>query len=73
MKKFKISAILYFAASVCWFIASIINFTCDDTWRGVTYLCLGALMLCTGSISLNKYKKEKNNNSDSKDKEDSEE
>lgn len=72
MKKYKTSAILYYIASVCWFIASFLNFTSDNTWRGVIYLCLGALMLCCGSQALNKYKKSKNNELDEKEQNKSE-
>ncbi len=68
MKKFKISAILYYVAALCWYIAAIICFTSESSRVGVIWLCLGSSMLCLGSASLNKYRKEKN--SDSSDDED---
>lgn len=69
MKKFKISAILYYVAALCWYIAAIIGFTHDSSSMGVVWLCLGSATLCLGSASLNKYRKEKNNDkSDDEDK-----
>ena len=68
MKKFKISAILYYAASLCWYIAAIISFTSESSRIGVIWLCLGSSTLCLGSDSLNKYRKEKNNSDKSDDK-----
>ena len=58
----KIAGIYYFA-SLCFYIAAIINFINGDN-KGVAimFLCLGSTYLCLGSVYLNKDKDEKNNN-----------
>lgn len=60
MKNYKIGAILYYAAAICWFIASVINFTSDRNIRGFAYLILFALSIACGSLALNKYNKYNN-------------
>ncbi len=70
MNKYKTSAILYYVASVCWFIASFSKFISDNTLRGGIYLGLGALMLCCGTLALNKYHKENKTNEQNKEEQD---
>lgn len=58
MKKEKTSAVLYYIASFCFYVAAIINFTSNSgNSMGVVWLCLGSTMLCLGSVWLNKIKK----------------
>lgn len=59
MKKEKKIAILYFFASVCYYIASMICFFGKkDTSMGIVWLCLGSAMLCLGSTHLNRKNKD---------------
>lgn len=58
MKREKICAILYYTASVCFYLAAAIQFfSGNDTSMGVVWLCLGSTMLCLASVWLNKMKK----------------
>ena len=52
----KIAGIYYFA-SLCFYIAAIINFINEDNnSMAVVFLCLGSCNLCLGSVYLNKDK-----------------
>ena len=52
----KIAGIYYFA-SLCFYIAAIINFiNGDNNSMAVVFLCLGSSNLCLGSVYLNKDK-----------------
>lgn len=55
MKK-NLTVILYYAASVCFYIAAIIGFMNDNSMATV-WFCLGSAMLCLGSAKLSKIKK----------------
>lgn len=61
MNKYKLSSLLYYISALCWYIAAFISFTNESRSRGVIWLCLGSAMLGLGSVFLNKYRKEKNN------------
>lgn len=61
MKKDKIIAVLYYFASVCFFIVAIRGYANDNSITTV-WLCLGAAMLCLGSASVSKFKKGKDDN-----------
>ncbi|MCC8105955.1 MAG: hypothetical protein LIO99_08135 [Clostridiales bacterium] len=63
MKRNKISAVLYFIASLCFYISAILNFISDGN-MGVVYLCLGSTFLCLGAVRLNKDKDEKDDDSE---------
>lgn len=52
-------AILFFATSIFFYVAAIITFISFDRLMGVTFLCLGAAMLCSGADYLNKVNKDK--------------
>lgn len=57
----KIAGIYYFA-SLCFYIAAIINFiNGDNNSMAVVFLCLGSCNLCLGSVYLNKDKDNGNN------------
>ena len=58
-KKNKIVSILNYFSSICFYIVAIINFIKDNSSMGVIYLCLGATLLCLGSVYLNKDKEKK--------------
>ena len=55
MKSNKLTAVLNFVSSLCFYICSIINFA-NDGRLGTVYLCLGSTFLCLGFVSLNKDK-----------------
>ena len=67
MKSNKISAILYFITSLCFYICAIINFV-DNGDLGVVYLCLGSTFLCLGAVWLNKDKDKKDKDKKDEDK-----
>ncbi len=59
MKKEKKRAILFYLASICFYLTSIICFTSkNDTSMGIVWLCLGSAMLCLGGTYLNKKNKD---------------
>ena len=48
---------MYYFASLCFYIAAIINFINEDNnSMAVVFLCLGSSNLCLGSVYLNKDK-----------------
>ncbi|MEE3344276.1 MAG: hypothetical protein VZS44_09320 [Bacilli bacterium] len=54
---------MYYFASLCFYIAAIINFiNGDNNSIAVVFLCLGSSSLCLGSVYLNKD----NGNNDNK-------
>ncbi|MCM1227760.1 MAG: hypothetical protein NC320_10145 [Clostridium sp.] len=59
MDKNKISAILFYAAALIFFVTAFIEFIGKNSKdsMGVVFLCLGAAMLCTGSANMKQYKK----------------
>lgn len=57
MKK-NLTVILYYAASVCFYIAAIIGFMNDNSMATVGF-CLGSAMLCLGSAKLRKTRSRK--------------
>ena len=62
----KIAGIYYFA-SLCFYIAAIINFINEDNnSMAVVFLCLGSSNLCMGSVYLNKDKDRDNVNKNNK-------
>ncbi len=62
----KIAGIYYFA-SLCFYIAAIINFINEDNnSMAVVFLCLGSSNLCLGSVYLNKDKDRDNVNKNNK-------
>ena len=66
----KIAGIYYFA-SLCFYIAAIINFIInfingDNNSMAVVFLCLGSSNLCLGSVYLNKDKDRDNVNKNNK-------
>ena len=62
----KIAGIYYFA-SLCFYIAAIINFiNVDNNSMAVVFLCLGSSNLCLGSVYLNKDKDRDNVNKNNK-------
>ena len=62
----KIAGIYYFA-SLCFYIAAIINFINEDNnSMAVVFLCLGSSNLCLGSVYLNKDKDKDNVNKNNK-------
>ena len=62
----KIAGIYYFA-SLCFYIAAIINFINEDNnSMAVVFLCLGSSNLCLGSVYLNKDKDRDNVNNNNK-------
>ena len=62
----KIAGIYYFA-SLCFYIAAIINFINEDNnSMEVVFLCLGSSNLCLGSVYLNKDKDRDNVNKNNK-------
>ena len=62
----KIAGIYYFA-SLCFYIAAIINFINGDiNSMAVVFLCLGSSNLCLGSVYLNKDKDRDNVNKNNK-------
>ena len=58
MKKHKVSAILFYIASVFFFISAIVGYSNDNSMATV-WLCLGVSMLCLGSVHFSKKDKEK--------------
>lgn len=62
----KIVYILNYFTAICFYIASIINFTSRNTSIGTTNLCLGSTFLCLGSVNYNQYKKLEKENNDKK-------
>ncbi len=65
MKRNKISAVLYFIASLLFYISAIFNFS-SDSGMGVVYLCLGSVFLCLGVEWLNKDKAKNKKDDDNK-------
>ena len=62
----KIAGIYYFA-SLCFYIAAIINFINEDNnSMAVVFLCLGSSNLCLGSVYFNKDKDRDNVNKNNK-------
>ena len=63
----KKSAGIYYFASLCFYIAAIINFINEDNnSMAVVFLCLGSSNLCLGSVYLNKDKDRDNVNKNNK-------
>ena len=63
MKKNKITATLYYIASVLFYIASIMGFASGNPDNsGVIWLCLGSTFLCLGSAYVKRSKDEKKEN-----------
>lgn len=67
MKKEKIAQILYFTASIAFFIAAIIGFS-NGNDMAVVWLCLGSAMLCLGSSSSGRKRKSKEKDTDENEK-----
>lgn len=57
MKNNKSITILYFLASIGFYISSILNFINSDNSMGVVYFCLGSAFLCLGSVYLSSKQK----------------
>ena len=53
MKRNKITAVLYFIASLLFYVSALFNFASDGS-MGVVHLCLGSTFLCLGATWLNK-------------------
>ena len=62
LKPNKTVAMLNYFTSICFYIAAIINFIKGNSSIGVIFICLGLSYLCLGSVHLNKYKEDKENN-----------
>lgn len=60
MKKEKITAVLFYFASVFFYVAAIVGFIRGNS-MAIVWLCLGSAMLCLGSICLNKLGKSPKN------------
>lgn len=57
-------ALIYFFASLCFYVGAIMNFINGDNKNiAVIFFCLGSSNLCLGSVFLNK---DKENNNDKK-------
>lgn len=52
----RVESILYYFSSVCFYIASILDFVNKSSSMAVVHLCLGSTFLCLGCICLNKEK-----------------
>lgn len=64
IKSNKKIALIYYFASLCFYVAAIINFINGDNKSiAVIFFCLGSSNLCLGSAFLNK---DKENNNDKK-------
>ncbi len=58
MKKEKLTTVLYFVASLLFYIAAAIShFTSSDTSATVVWICLGSSFLCLGAVYMNKQNK----------------
>lgn len=55
----RITSILYYFSSVCFYIVSIFDFVNKSNNMGIVHLCLGSTFLCLGSAYLNKDKEKK--------------
>ena len=62
----KTIVILYYIASILFYIVAIIKFFDSGTSSGVVWLCLGSAFLCFGASA--QSKKEKQHDEDIKDK-----
>lgn len=58
-KREKICFVCLLAASICFYIISIMNFIDKDTAAAVIFLCLGSSFLCLSTTHLNKNDKNK--------------
>ena len=56
-KREKICFICFLAASICYYIISIVNFIDKNTTAAVRFLCLGSSFLCLSTTHLNKNDK----------------
>lgn len=59
-KREKICFACFLAASICFYIVSVVNFIDKNNTTAVIFLCLGSSFLCLSTTHLNK-KDDKNN------------
>lgn len=54
VKKERVCFLCFLVASICYYIASLINFTDKNTTLAIIFLCLGSSFLCLSTTHLNK-------------------
>lgn len=54
VKKESVCFLCFLVASICYYIASLINLTNKNTTLAIIFLCLGSSSLCLSTTHLNK-------------------